>query len=402
MTQTEQNLAYLRDVSLSVWVSGDRFKASYTFNGPDGQVSSDPEIDLGFDRGMLKQLLSSIETSLCAASQSGLWSELENPIGVPETDAVRKRHELLLEAVVSEGARLYSHLSKIHLFDDFLRRVEELADGSRITIQTQGAIIPWEILYPLPFNKESPSKPTIDKSKLWGCRFEIEQMILRKGKTTDWGVKDHQSTPAYVSLNLNPQIDAELSGGAFPSRYKPGDEHKNFYVRKLGEERGDFLTKGNDIKSAVLSQTKATVIYLYCHGRGADDQGKELLELDDKVYIEPETVAFEQYYYTSGPLLILNSCSSGAYSPLSLTNFYSEFKDKRAIGVIGTMMPMPATFASAFGIRLIDDYVNYAGDQPVTIGSVLRKLRRELVEFDNPLGLLYVLQCPLHATAKRA
>lgn len=392
----------LRDVQLNVWTSGDGFKANYTFYGPDGQETSDPEIDLGFDRGMLKQLLDSIETALAEASQNGLWSELENPIGPPPTEGARRRYEALLEAVASEGASLHRQLANIHLFDEFLRKVDALHDGSRITVQTEGAILPWEILYPLPFNKESPTKQKVDRSKFWGCRFEIEQMVLRKGKTTDWKVKDHQSVKAFVNLNLNPRIDLELSESPFPSRYKPLEEHENFYTLRLGEEKGDMKVTGEQIKRAVLSQSKATVIYLYCHGRSADSKYKEALEVADKVFIDPDTVAFEPYKYTCGPLLILNSCSSGAYSPLSLTNFYSEFKDKRAMGVIGTMMPMPATFAAAFGIRLIDDYVNYKGEQPSPIGGVLRNLRRELMELGNPLGLFYVLQCPLHATAKRA
>lgn len=405
MTHTAQSAPsplHLRDVQLNVWTSGDRFKANFTFYGPDGQESSDPEIDLGFDRGMLKLLLDSVEAALAEASQNGLWSELENPLSPPLTDGVRRKFEALLEAVASEGASLYRQLANIQLFNDFLKKVDALHDGSRITVQTEGAILPWEILYPLPFNKDSPTRRKVDESRFWGCRFEIEQMILRKGKSTDWKVKDHQSAKAFVNLNVNPRIGAELSEGPFPSRYRPVEEHQNFYALKLGEEKGDLMVTGDQIKRAVLSESKATVIYLYCHGRSADGKSKEALEVAEKVFIDPDTVAFEEYNYTCGPLLILNSCSSGAYSPLSLTNFYSEFKDKRAMGVIGTITAMPATFAAAFGLRLIDDYVNNEDEQPATIGGVLRSLRREIMNSGNPLGLFYVLQCPLHATAKRA
>lgn len=405
MTQTAQsapNPLHLRDAQLNVWTSGDRFKANFTFYGPDGQESSDPEIDLGFDRSMLKQRLDSIESALTVAAQNGLWSELANPLGPPLTDGARRKFEALLEAVASEGASLYRQFAKIPLFNDFLRKVDALRDGSRITVHTEGAILPWEILYPLPFNKESLTKQPVDRLRFWGCRFEIEQMVLRKGKSTDWKVKDHQNAKAFVNLNVNPRIGDELSKGPFPSRYRPVEEHKSFYDDKLGKEKGVLMLTGDQIKRAVLSESRATVIYLYCHGQSADGKNKEALEVADKVFIDPDTVAFEEYKYTCGPLLILNSCSSGAYSPLSLTNFYSEFKDKRAIGVIGTMTAMPATFAAAFGLRLIDDYVNYKGEQGATIGGVLRSLRREIINSGNPLGLLYVLQCPLHATARRA
>jgi hypothetical protein len=400
--QEREAPAYLRDAQLSVRHGGSGFQASFTFNYPDEQVTSDPAIDLGFDRSMLDALLSSIENSLTDASQNGVWSLLEDPLGPPPTNTVRLKYQKLMDAVVSEGSSLYRLLSQIHQFDEFLQRVEALPDGSRITIQTEGAIIPWEIMYPDGYNQNSPTKQTYDKSKLWGCRFEIEQMVLRKGKSTDWKVKDHQKTKAYVNLNLNPVIDEELSQSGFSGPYKPRVAHENFFKSKLGVGRGNCIVEGHNIVSSVLSETPATIIYLYCHGKNADSISRELLEVDTKVYIDPDTVANEKYFYTSGPLLILNSCSSGAYSPLSLTNFYSEFKDKHAMGVIGTMIPMPATFAAAFGIRLIDDYVNHKGSQPMTIGSVLRNLRCGLVEVDNPLGLFYVLQCPLHATAKRA
>jgi hypothetical protein len=393
---------YLRDAQLSIRYSDSGFKASFIFTYLNEQVVSDPDIDLQFDREMLKHLLNDIEKSLSAAAQNGVWTDLKDPIRKPQSSLACSKYQEFMETVVSKGSTLYRHLKKIHQFDEFLQRIEDLPDGSRITIQTEGAILPWEILYPFDFNEHSPAKKKIDSSKLWGCRFEIEQMILRKNKLTSWTVKNHQNSNAYVSLNFNPMIERELSQGPFPSSYKPLKETENFYNNKIGEGRGKLLTEGHKIVSTVLSESPATIIYLYCHGKSADSRTDELLEVDEKVFIAPDTVAAEDYHYTSGPLIILNSCSSGAYSPLSLTNFYSEFKDKCAIGVIGTMMAMPATFAAAFGIRLIDDYVNYAGDQPVTIGSVLRCLRRELIEFDNPLGLFYVLQCPLHATAKRA
>jgi hypothetical protein len=155
------------------------------------------------------------------------------------------------------------------------------------------------------------------------------------------------------------------------------------------------------IKKLLLSNSRANVIYLYCHGRSDDPfdkGGGEQLELDENTIIEPSFFDYGQNKYRRGPIVILNSCSSGAYSPISFSNFYSELMKRRALGVIGTTIPMPATFASAFGQRLIRDYLK--GDK--AIGEVLLNLRKDLLANNNPLGLFYVLQCPWHVKAPRS
>jgi hypothetical protein len=137
---------------------------------------------------------------------------------------------------------------------------------------------------------------------------------------------------------------------------------------------------------------------LYCHGKSDDpyqSSGGEQLELDEDAIIDPSFFYYGEKKYRRGPIVILNSCSSGAYSALSFSNFHSELIKRRALGVIGTTIPMPATFASAFGQRLVRDYLK--GKLP--IGQILRNMRKELLAKNNPLGLFYVLQCPWHVKA---
>lgn len=64
------------------------------------------------------------------------------------------------------------------------------------------------------------------------------------------------------------------------------------------------------------------------------------------------------------------------------------------MGIIGTTIQIPATFAAAFGKKLIEAYL--AG---VPVGVAIYALRRELLMRNNPLGLFYSLQCPLYITA---
>ena len=66
------------------------------------------------------------------------------------------------------------------------------------------------------------------------------------------------------------------------------------------------------------------------------------------------------------------------------------------MGIIGTTIKMPATFAAAFGRELIKSYLD-----GIPIGKAIYDLRRKLLGLDNPLGLFYSLQCPSHITAPK-
>ena len=67
------------------------------------------------------------------------------------------------------------------------------------------------------------------------------------------------------------------------------------------------------------------------------------------------------------------------------------------MGIIGTTIEIPATFAAAFGRKLIEAYL-----KGIPIGTAIYKLRRELLDRDNPLGMFYSLQCPFYITAPAA
>jgi hypothetical protein len=281
-------------------------------------------------------------------------------------------------------------------FAEFLRLVDSMPDGTRLRIETDSALIPWEIIYPESYNIDLPpaDKPKIVPEKLWGYRFIIGYLLMpKKGRIWRSKTKEHRNAKAFVSMNLNHTIEA-----GFEKRpYNPIRKHEEYFNQSLGSNMGELMMKGDEIKRVIFSDSKATIIYLYCHGK-SDDEEEILVDKNDRV--QPATLAAKKNKYQSGPIVILNSCSSGAYSPLSFSTFYSEFMEKLALGVLGTTLPMPATFAAAFALKLIDDYVNYK-TTPVPIGNVLWALRQDLIKKMNPLCLFYTLQCPLNATAFR-
>lgn len=386
----------LRPMNLRLWIDESRLTASFK-NNLTGELSP-PAVRLSFDRSMLADKLEKIRAILSDISSKGIWSNLSDPLAAPGTEVTRRAFADFMSTVVSEGAALYDELSREAEFTEFLNQVERLPDDSIITVETDCALIPWEILYPLKYNRYAPEelRDDIRLERLWGYRFQFEYMLLPKRGSWRPPLDEHRNAQTFVSLNLNPTIDND-----FRSRpYKPIEAHKTFFKTQLGSERGEVWDTGSDILKLLLSQTSATIIYLYCHGQCDDPftgTGREQLLVDTGNYIEPATLNVVDNQYRGGPIIILNSCSSGAYSPLSFSNFHTKFMEKKALGVIGTTLPMPATFASAFGQRLIDGYVN----ENLSIGDALLRLRREMLDKLNPLGLFYALQCPYHVKARK-
>ena len=64
------------------------------------------------------------------------------------------------------------------------------------------------------------------------------------------------------------------------------------------------------------------------------------------------------------------------------------------MGMIGTTIQIPATFAAAFGKKFIEAYL--AG---VPVARAIYELRRKLLDQNNPLGMFYSLQCLDYITA---
>lgn len=393
----QRALPPLRTANLAVWTEGYELRAHFRNN--ETFETSRPALRLNVKLGMLGDRLVKIRNKLSDIATRGIWSELEDPFS-PPPDQVQEVFTSFMEIVVSEGAALYKQLVDEPELGPYIRKINELKPGSSITVETDCALFPWEILYPHEFNVGLPKNVKagieIDAANLWGNKFLIDYIIApRNGSPGVPPVAKHCSGKNLISLNLNPTIDEDFE--QLP--YRPVKEHRKFYEAELRKHGlGQWKVGGEAIKKNLLSKSKANIIYLYCHGKSDDPYdggGGEQLELDKDHIIEPEFFDYGDNKYLRGPIVILNSCSSGAYSPFSFSTFHSQLVKRGALGVIGTTLPMPATFASAFGQRLIREYIKSGK----TIGEVLLDLRMELIAQRNPLGLFYALQCPSHVKA---
>src|SRR5262249_16926210 len=156
--------------------------------------------------------------------------------------------------------------------------------------------------------------------------FNIECILQNRHETVRFPFSEHRSGGPFVSLNLNPDIDEQLQSPPF----RPLEHHQEFFESYLGPELGELLKTEVEIKNLLLSNDcKATVIYLYCHGSNNDPfrpGGVEQLGIAKNSVIGPNFLS-DGKKFLRGPIIILNSCSSGAYSPLSFSTFLSRFRE---------------------------------------------------------------------------
>jgi hypothetical protein len=347
-------------------------------------------IDLAGMSGKINQL-----KKVLNSKQTAIWAGLKDPLGEPPNPVAKAEFSNAIERVVTEGATLYSELETLG-FRTILQKINStLKQGDRLTVQTDSAFLPWEILYPFEYNEGWPphkkeQNPPKHK-ELWGYRFMTNHILAPSLDEGGWEppVAEHSNGPVFVALNLNKSIE-----DAFQKRdFKPINFHRQFYQSKLSS-CGQLLDDPVEIKELLLASNKATIIYLYCHGHSTslfDDSGDQLV-LDNGIIITPAFL--DSTKYERGPIVVLNSCSSAATSPVSFSSFHKKFRMKRAMGIIGTTIEIPATFAAAFGKKLIETYL-----EGIPIGKAIHMLRQELLDRGNPLGMFYSLQCPFYVTA---
>lgn len=393
--EQQERVAKQRTATLYLWLEGGQLRAQFQ-NHETQEISPRPALLTTLDRAKLAAQLDHLKAALAPVSEQQIWSLLDDPLARPaQPQLVAAAFSKCLEDVVMVGSWLYQGLSEDSNLAPILNAINDLKDGSKLSIITDCAFLPWEILYPHEFNSQWPAAKkaaSFQPEKLWGNRFQIECLLM--GNTT-WKppLELHEHARPFVSMNLNPTIDDDFSGSVF----RPVQSHRDFCQTLPGGVIHDMRESGEAIKEMLLAADyQATLIYLYCHGQSGrpfSEGQQELLELDKGTQIDPSFLD-SRTTFPSGRIVFLNSCSSGAVSPLSFSSFLSRFRKKQALGLIATMYPIPAAFAAAFGQKLIERYLS-----GIPLGEALLALRRELLAHGNPLGLFYSLQCHMHVTA---
>ena len=141
---------------------------------------------------------------------------------------------------------------------------------------------------------------------------------------------------------------------------------------------------------AVMGAAGATdldVLYFFCHARGAPDCAPAVVEFGAGGKTARYTSDLFDMVWSRKPLIVLNGCSTAAFTPAELSPFVKTFtRDGKAGGVVGTEIPVHETLASDVACQLLQRVLD--GER---VGTALLAVRRSLLSKNNPLGLAYTL-----------
>ncbi len=354
-----------------------------------------PPVEARHSATRLADMLQKLE--LAAVARHVIWNQLSSELEPPTGDSQKKAFRECVELVMQSGYRVWDSLRSDPGLCRVLDWLEEFPEGTVLNIETNAAFLPWEILYPIQHQKSWPDEvkqqqDSYHPERLWGSKFQISVELLPLEGPDDRPGEGLQPGSLRIDLALDSRIDGEREW----DRFKPVAFQQD-YAHTLGEAARQF-TAPQAIQQLLLEvDNSATLIYLYCHGRGSEafQRHSALLEFGRELQVTPDFLTDTAFLHW--PVIVVNSCSAGAVSPLSYGGFLEKFRRKRAFGLLGSSFPVPTLFAAAFGKRLLERYV--AGDP---IGQALYEERRSLLlERCNPLGLFYALHCPPDVRAPR-
>ena len=351
----------------------------------DGELSDSIEgFAASIDRARLDTLRGQVTAALGAGFyDSDAWTHFD---GSNTTTPAYSR--LLAAATVrmaQAGGLLFRALHEDPQFKSILDYIAGTETGTRITIMTRDVMLPWELLYTERFDPDDPERWPLDPTLFWGVRFALETLILGEGDYFSL-IKARRQATAEISLNLNPTISIH---GKRP--------------REVYEVLADALrshvpqVKINDecktIRSTLLkAETNATLIYLFCHGSPPPTAGApqlETLSLANDCDVNVDQIDADRCF-RNAPIIFLNACRAGSFSPLSFTGFLRAFRRKKALGLIAPSFDVPISYAARLGEELVAACFQRKG---ISLAELLRKYREENMRWGNPIPLFYTVQC---------
>lgn len=344
---------------------------------------------------LASQLLSVLQ-ALDGCYQSEGWIGYDGG-NTATSGMVKAALEDAMSCAAEAGSKLNKLLRSHKKIVPILDYIEQMPDGSRITIATRDVFLPWELLYSGDwspnFSDEQKAANPIDSTRFWGARFAIETSPQQGQRTSQMYAAHLASKPRRVSVNVNPTI--AVTGQ--PPHMQPLQVHQA-WADKLNRQTlldGKVHDSCKAMRDVLQNgQHGASLIYVYCHGRANQPFGgqSELLDLDAGCRLDPSAVtAANSPLYTTAPIVFLNACNTGVHSPLAYSNFLKAFQERGAIGLVATTYSVPITFAAHFGPEVVEAYLKCKG----SLASSLRILRHKYLTQGNPVPLFYSLQCQL-------
>ncbi len=267
-----------------------------------------------------------------------------------------------------------------------------------ITIQSDCFFVPWGMLYthPNPDEELDSNGSNFEPEGFWGYRHVIEHKTPNSNGDSRLQATDGGKIRA--SINIDKSIDSKLDVKcvALQRRFFKNltclDLTERFHKSKLEE----------DVSSEKFQEQ---IVYFYCHGQGAGEYknpnlGDAKITLSDEQEITGQDIAdwLRGRDLNPSPILFINACESGQMTTIFYETLATEFLRRKAAGVIGTQITIPAVFADRYAQRFFEEFLEVSkkrakkNGEKVRVGPLMRSLAREFIDkHNNPLGLVYSL-----------
>ena len=217
-------------------------------------------------------------------------------------------------------------------------------------------------------------------SGFWGFRHNLGLPVSLKKE-------DQEADDAAVTITYTGTPHIAMSVSTDPNfRERPKHEQN---LRNLNLATTDEYADNRDASVNLIKNTKAQVVYFYCHG-GLTGDGVPFISVGDKTgdWLTTTTLYNSRIYWQSNrPLVFINGCHTTAVTPKYALNFVQSFvQAHNAAGVVGTEITIFEPIAVTFAEECLKQFLQ--GGK--TLGEAVRGARLKMLRDGNPLGLVYI------------
>ena len=221
----------------------------------------------------------------------------------------------------------------------------------------------------------------------WGYRYSIEQLPC-------WTSNKHYSVALVRQIKNEKQLQLSFNV------YREFERWREHLLKLEAAGSVNILPAEEMLELESIWGEYGQVldlVYFYCHGGVEEMPKRPYLEIsDDRIYSN-----FLECYESTWlhhPLVFLNGCATGDYSPESYVSLIDDFLNAGASGVVGTECPVSETFAEYYATEVFQHL--FAGKP---LGQAMLEVRRKLLQQQyNPLGLVYSLYAAHEITLARS
>lgn len=264
------------------------------------------------------------------------------------------------------GAQLYQDLVPTSITD----RVATWVPGTSLVISTNEQWIPWELMY--------------DGDDFWGKKFLLTRLPRLSGDVQDVMMSPSRPTPE--SGRLVRRIVNVVGGGVATET-----QRACHLFSGLSEEVKTEVLLEKPLEVLRKTLPGADAVHFTCHGLTDPHLLQIAKDRSRSQNLAPQSVPFLPL--EPGCLVFANACASSvpAVTFGRFTNFGWEFYRRGAEVFIGTLGPIPTSYAIQFAETFYQHLLREEGSAGCSVGEALAAARRDAENRSNLFWLLYCI-----------